>query len=417
MRISKTQSKSGSITSFAKHLPYWHRHPLVVPIVTFVVLFFVTLAAFVVMNGQTVGPSDNKVIRLYVDGDQRIIPTRASTVNDVLAKAGIQLHEGDIVEPAGDSQIVTDNFDVNVYRAKPITVVDDNGQKKVARVPDSTPAAMARKAGVTIYPEDKVEIADPSQAIEDGVIGEKVVIERAVPVNINLYGNNIAVRTHAKTVGDVLQEKGVKAISGDTVQPAPNTPVTANTQIFITSFGKQLVSSEEAIAAPEEKVSDANVPAGTNTVREPGVPGKKVVTYEIALQNGKEVSRRAIQEVIAVQPVKRVIVEGTKVVISNPSANVDIGQRLAAERGWTGSEFQCLYQLWQKESKWNHLSANRNSGAYGIPQALPGSKMGSIAPDWQTNPETQIKWGLGYIARSYKTPCAAWAKSKASGWY
>ncbi|GAA1522322.1 hypothetical protein GCM10009827_043090 [Dactylosporangium maewongense] len=77
----------------------------------------------------------------------------------------------------------------------------------------------------------------------------------------------------------------------------------------------------------------------------------------------------------------------------------------------------CLEKLWDKESHWTTTARNKSSGAYGIAQALPPSKMGSIASDWSWNPETQIKWGLGYIKGRYKTPCAAWSHSQSSGWY
>ncbi|WP_327006300.1 lytic transglycosylase domain-containing protein [Dactylosporangium sp. NBC_01737] len=77
----------------------------------------------------------------------------------------------------------------------------------------------------------------------------------------------------------------------------------------------------------------------------------------------------------------------------------------------------CLEKLWDKESHWTTTAKNKSSGAYGIAQALPGSKMASVASDWSWNPETQIKWGLGYIKGRYKTPCAAWAQSQSSGWY
>jgi len=80
-------------------------------------------------------------------------------------------------------------------------------------------------------------------------------------------------------------------------------------------------------------------------------------------------------------------------------------------------QFPCLDKLWKKESGWNHRAYNSSSGAYGIPQALPGSKMGSVASDWKTNPATQIKWGLGYIKGRYSTPCSAWSHSQNSGWY
>jgi hypothetical protein len=81
------------------------------------------------------------------------------------------------------------------------------------------------------------------------------------------------------------------------------------------------------------------------------------------------------------------------------------------------TQFSCLDALWQKESGWNPRAYNRSSGAYGIPQALPGSKMGSVASDWRYNPVTQVKWGLGYIAGRYGTACAAWSHSQQTGWY
>lgn len=89
----------------------------------------------------------------------------------------------------------------------------------------------------------------------------------------------------------------------------------------------------------------------------------------------------------------------------------------ASKYGWGSDQFQCLDNLWTKESGWNYQAVNANGGATGIPQALPGSKMGTIAADWRTNATTQITWGLQYISQSYGTPCAAWAHSQASNFY
>ena len=94
-----------------------------------------------------------------------------------------------------------------------------------------------------------------------------------------------------------------------------------------------------------------------------------------------------------------------------------LAKPLAAARGWGDSEFQCLVALWNRESHWNPYAKNASSGAYGIPQALPGSKMASAGADWQTNPVTQINWGLGYIAGRYGRPCSALAHSNSVGWY
>ena len=87
------------------------------------------------------------------------------------------------------------------------------------------------------------------------------------------------------------------------------------------------------------------------------------------------------------------------------------------ELGFDESQFLCLVNLWNRESHWNYRSENKNSGAYGIPQALPGSKMASAGADWQTNPKTQIEWGLGYVLGRYGSPCGAWQHSEDKGWY
>ncbi len=90
---------------------------------------------------------------------------------------------------------------------------------------------------------------------------------------------------------------------------------------------------------------------------------------------------------------------------------------MVAARGWNADEFACLAALWQKESGWRYTARNPTSGAYGIPQSLPAEKMAAAGADWETNPYTQITWGVGYIAKRYGTPCAAWAHSGATNWY
>ncbi|MCO8272387.1 lytic transglycosylase domain-containing protein [Actinoplanes sp. TRM 88003] len=99
------------------------------------------------------------------------------------------------------------------------------------------------------------------------------------------------------------------------------------------------------------------------------------------------------------------------------SGNRATGCALMLDAGFKISQFSCLEKLWKKESGWNHKATNRSSGAYGIPQALPGKKMASAGSDWKSNPATQIEWGLGYIEGRYGTPCSAWGHSQDVGWY
>jgi hypothetical protein len=114
---------------------------------------------------------------------------------------------------------------------------------------------------------------------------------------------------------------------------------------------------------------------------------------------------------------------------AGPSGNAALGERMAAARGWTGGQWNCLDALWRRESGWDVLAtypahdtppsvpSSAITTAYGIPQSLPAQKMAAAGPDWRTNPATQIRWGLGDIAAVYGTPCAAWAHELNHGWY
>ena len=111
---------------------------------------------------------------------------------------------------------------------------------------------------------------------------------------------------------------------------------------------------------------------------------------------------------------------GTDVLVNmpppNPGTAQSIGFNMLASFGFSSSQWGCLDNLWNQESGWRYNAENA-SGAYGIPQALPGSKMASAGADWLTDPTTQIKWGLGYIKSLYATPCGAWGHEEADGWY
>ena len=92
-------------------------------------------------------------------------------------------------------------------------------------------------------------------------------------------------------------------------------------------------------------------------------------------------------------------------------------EMMATEYGWGEGQYKCLNRLWTKESNWNYQARNPRSGAHGIAQALPASKMEKVGTDWRTNPITQIQWGLLYVSERYDTPCAAWNKFRRSNFY
>lgn len=103
--------------------------------------------------------------------------------------------------------------------------------------------------------------------------------------------------------------------------------------------------------------------------------------------------------------------------VPDPGTAQAIALTMLTSMGWGADQYNCLVALWNRESGWNVYAHNASSGAYGIPQALPGDKMASAGADWATNPATQIAWGLSYISGRYATPCGAWEHSETVGWY
>jgi resuscitation-promoting factor RpfB len=386
-------------TWFMRH--NWHKHPLVIPVVMLLVLFFVSLGLFITSNGERVAASDSHLVIFSHDKKQETLPTRAKTVDEFLKRVDVKLNEGDVVEPSLDTKILDEKFRINIYRARPVTVID-NGKKTFAFSAATTPRSVASQAGLQVYPEDKIESQMETNFLRDGAIGEKVVIDRAVPTNLNLYGTQVPVRTHAETVGDLLKEKKVELAKDDTVQPALNTPITPQTQIFVVRNGSQVVTVEEAIRMETQVIEDPTLSFGTTAIRQKGSPGKRLVTYQLDLQNGKEKARKVIQSVVAQEPVKQIVARGKTVYIPADK------EAVMAAAGIARSDYAYVNYIVSRESGWNAAARNSSSGAYGLCQALPGSKMATAGSDWATNPVTQLRWCDGYAKGRYGSWGAAY---------
>lgn len=397
------------LQQYRDKLPIWSKHPLFIPVATFFVLFFIGIIMFIFMQGKPAFASDSYLVVLSHDKKRETIPTRAANVGDLLKRSGVTLNEGDVVEPSADTPIREDNFRVNVYRARPVTIID-GGQKTFAFSAATTPRSVAQQAGVQVYPEDALKSEMQTSFLKDGAIGEKVVIDRATPANLNLYGTPVALRTHAKTVGELLKEKQVTLSAGDQVQPAQNTPLTPQTQVFVIRNGSRVITAEEQIPMETETIEDATLSFGATAVRQQGSAGKRVVTYQIDLVNDKEVGRKAIQTVVAQEPVKHIVARGKAVNIPADKESV------MAAAGISPSDYAYVNYIISRESGWN-AAARNPSGATGLCQALPGSKMASAGADWQTNPVTQLRWCAGYAVGRYGSWAAAYNFWVANHWW
>ena len=361
--------------------------------------------------------ADNKAVSIYVDGRVQTISTSKNTVEEVLSQAGVEVFEKDSVEPARSTKINSNRFNDNVYRARMVTVVDGVNFKRVLTSGQSG-KKIALDAGINVTDQDKFSFSRVDEFSGDVPPGEVLTIKKAKSIKLNLYGKDLDLKTHAVDVADLLKEQNIKIAEGDELSLAQDAKISDGLALSLSSVGREVVVADEEIAFPEEIIKDADKEASFKEVQTPGVKGRKTVTYQIVKRNGQEESKTVQSEVVISEPTKQVVIIGSKSPVpaapSNPAGNVALGQQLAASRGWgDGDQWSCLYNLWQRESGWR-TEAHNPSGAHGIPQALPGSKMGA---GWENDPAVQINWGLGYIAGRYGTPCNAYNIQRSKGWY
>lgn len=384
--------------------PEVHRHQVMVPFLTFLVLGLISCGIFLFYGGTTVEGADVKRVQLYVDGQRKTLPTRAPTVGELLKRLDIQLAEADIVEPGVNSPIDSDDVHINVYRAKPVTIVDEDGKKVSTKIAESTPENLAKKAGFSLYPEDKVEFAEPDVAIDDGVVGELVTIERSVPISLNLYGNVIPTRTVADTVGEMLKEKNIQTLEGDTIVPNVKTPITPNLSILILRDGKQVFSVEEAIPPPVETRQDATLDIGVTRVIEPGAPGKRVVTYEVEFKDDKEIGRKVLQTIVAVQPQKRVVIAGAKKTGFAGGFDAALARLRSCEGSYgsnTGNGYYGAYQFNLGTWRTNAPAGYQNTLPSNAPPAVQDQAAATLYQrrGWQPWPGCTRKMGLQDVYR------------------
>lgn len=383
------------------------RRPYLLPILGLVFGLLIVAGVVAAKAGDpSLRPSDSHVVFLF-DAKKRITHnTKAKTVGELVKELPLNLIAEDIVEPSLDTPIVEDNFRVNVYRARPVTIIDDNNVKTVTLTAQRSPRSVAEVAGLTVYAEDNPAFVKGD--IKEHILGEKMVIDRATPVALNLYGAATTVRTHATTVGELLDEKQVKPAADDTIQPSVDTPLTDNIQVFISRFGLQIATVEETIPAPVQVVSDSSLSLGTNVTRQAGAAGRKSVTYQIQMTNGRETGRIKIQEVIIQSPVPRIVARGTVVaVVGDKAAIMNAAGISPSDHGYANF-------IISRESNWNPNARNAG-GCLGLGQACPGSKLTAVCPD--LNAVCQMRFFSGYAHSRYGGWAGAYSAWQAKHWW
>jgi uncharacterized protein YabE (DUF348 family) len=407
-------------------------------------------AVAIVASGSVAFAEAQKTVTLDVDGTSKTVTTYSGSVAGMLESQGVRLGERDLVAPGADAKL-SDGDEIVVRYARQVTMSDGKAERDVwVTVTDAHEAltTLAERGGdvalVASRSGDRVSL--PLRLNDDG------------PVAVVADGSARVVEDHSASVDSVLDDVKVKVDKNDLVSVVPVDTLAedkaidaqsvksareagADVAVQVQRVESKQVTKKSPVAFDTKTVQDDDrfIDEG-KLVRTDGERGVRTRVILLRTVDGEVVFRKELSDKVTKKPVDRVIVEGTKErpVVEETSAKVEteaasepsepstpvpagsvkeIGQQMAAARGWTGQEWTCLEMLWERESGWNHQAANPSSGAYGIPQALPGSKMGSAGSDWATNPATQIKWGLGYIADRYGTPCGAWGHSESVGWY
>lgn len=262
-------------------------------------------------TSQPVVEVDQRVISIYDRGVERVIITKARTVRQALELAKIDIQEDqDVVEPALDTELIASKYSVNIHRARPVTIEDGVTRRQITTA-EQTAANIARVAGVKLYPEDNVSVGASDTLLVDGA-NIVMKIDRATPITLSLYGKETEIRTRAKTVADLLEEKQITLEVNDTLSVSKTTPITSGMKIELWRNGVQTVVVDEEIDFTTEKIKDTNREAGYREVKQAGEKGSKTVTYEIEMRNGVEVGRREIAKVVTKEPKKQIEVIGAK---------------------------------------------------------------------------------------------------------
>jgi len=369
---------------------HFYERPYIIPLLGLVLgVLLVSIVVLAHGGSRDLRPSDSHVVFLFDNGKLQTLDTKAATVGQLTDKLPLHLIPEDVVEPSRDTRIQEDNFRINVYRARPVTIVV-NGAKTVTLTAQKSPRVVAERAGLTVYPEDKALFAEGD--LRQNVIGEQVIVEPATPVFLNLYGTPLTVHTHAKTVASLLKEKQIKLAGGDSVQPDVKTVITPNVQVFVLRSGTKIETVQEDSPPPVQVVPDASLSLGTQVVRQPGAAGKRAVTYQIQTQNGKEVGRTIIQQAVIQDPVPQIVARGTVVAVTGSH------ESWMAGAGISSGDYGYVNYIVSRESNWNPAALN-GSGCAGLGQACPGSKLAAVCPGWQSNPVCQLRYFSGYASK------------------
>ncbi|MGH8862037.1 MAG: ubiquitin-like domain-containing protein [Jatrophihabitantaceae bacterium] len=356
----------------------------------------------------------DKIVHLLVDGQPRSVQTQASDVSGAIKDAGFTVGAHDLVAPAANSTVT--NGETVVYRRGRLLHLSVDGQAKEVWTTAPTVALALTALG---YSSEDFTSVSRSRRLPLGATD--IALRTPKRVTVSHDGKRSTVTTTDASVAQLLSDLSLRVGPYDRLSAAGTTPLVNGATIALTRVQHRAVVKTTSIPFPTRSIKDASMYAGSTKIVTPGRTGLARVSYAIVFVNGKRVGTVSYHRDVLRTPRTQVQKVGAKSSVppytGSPSSAQSIARAMMQrDYGWGDSEFSCLVQMWDRESGWR-TDASNPSGAYGIPQALPGSKMSSAGPNWESNATTQIRWGLRYIASRYNTPCQAWGLWQQQGWY
>ncbi len=279
-------------------------------------LFLAVIVVIAIIFGLYARPKDavhaenTRVITVHIDGEIRTVATNAVTVKEALARLDTTLSDNDKTEPSLEEPIRGSDFTINVYRARPITVVDGANNYTVMTA-ERSPKQIAEDAGFVTKTEDRFGFKRSDDPFE-GAPGTQMVIKRSKTITFDLYGTSTPLDTHENTVGELLDERKIDLEPADEVNVPREARITDGMVVSIAKVGREVQTVEEEVAFEEENIQDVQQPRSYKKIQTPGKKGKKLVTYEVVVRNGGQPTKTATKQVITVQPVKQVTVVGAQ---------------------------------------------------------------------------------------------------------
>jgi len=273
-------------------------------------LVVVTIAAFGLSATADARDDDRRLITVYDRGTTQVFLTSEKTVGAALKAKSIALDARDTVEPSVNEELIAADYKVNIYRARPVLVID--GATRIKTIsPYQTAQQIAEDVGITVYDEDIATLKPLTDYVNDGA-GLKLTILRAKTITLELYGRRTEVRTNNSTVGEMLAEKGIKLGEKDRVSVPKQTLITQGMEVRVWREGKQTVSIDQEIPVSSQIVYDADRPIGYRAVQTKGVPGVRSVTYQLEIKEGVEISRVEIANLVTRNPTSQTEVIGLR---------------------------------------------------------------------------------------------------------